>query len=108
MLLFHGKPRRQLMPSELCKQLPAPAHFLEHMVILDGTAGALHALFRGGQHEDRPVIPLPDAPRDDPGDAFMAVRQVHHQHPVLFQRRLFNHLHCPLHALLRQFLAAVV
>ena len=55
---------------------------LKHMVGLDGAARALHTALASRENEHRLVVLLPDAPRHNPSQGFMAVRQKEHQHLV--------------------------
>src|SRR5699024_4779035 len=82
---FQGQPCRQLMAAELGEKSPAAAHLGEHIVGLDGSARALHALLRLCQDKGGSVVALLDPPGDDPGDALVAVREIDDQHLIILK-----------------------
>ena len=96
------------MAPILGKKLPAFCHLIIHGVGLNGSAASLDSFLSLCQHESGLVKPLFYFSRNNAGNAFMTVRQINHQHIVVFQGAFLHLSDCLHNAILRHFLTTVI
>ena len=96
------------MAAVLGEKMPDSGHLFVHMIGLYGTAASLYAFLSPGQHKYRLIVFFPYSACNYTCKAFMAVRKVDYQHPILHEPVLFHGTYSLFHINISHFLTAVI